>query len=359
MPAPASDCILSTVEDLSAWRDELHAAGKRLVFTNGCFDLLHTGHTRYLQQARDLGDALVVALNSDASVRELKGPSRPINCEADRAEILRALRSVDAVVVFSEPRATGLIQSIRPHIYSKGGDYTEESLNPEEREALQAVGTEIRILPIVEGKSTTATLKRLACDPGRGKLRIGVMGSGEGSNLKSLVDAIANGQLDAEIACTITDQPESGFHALAKQAGLTAQVVDAGPNPRRFPDHAQKEVCEHLQRADVDVVVLAGFMRLIREPVLSAFAGRMINLHPSLLPKHPGSDAVRQAMNAGESETGTTIHLVTAALDAGPILAQASVPIHPGDTAESVHARIKVQEHRLLVQALRGWKEQG
>lgn len=357
MPAPAPDCILSTAEELSAWRDELHAAGRKLVFTNGCFDLLHTGHTRYLQQARDLGDALVVALNSDASVRELKGPSRPVNAEEDRAEILRALRSVDAVVVFSEPRATGLIQTIRPHIYTKGGDYTEESLNPEERAALKAVGAEIRILPIVEGKSTTATLKRMAAGEGGEKLRIGVLGSGEGSNLKALVQAIGEGRLVAEIACTITDQPGSGFHTLAKQSGLTAHVVDAGPNPRRFPEHAQKEVCEHLQRANVDVVVLAGFMRLIKEPVLGTFAGRMINLHPSLLPRFPGSNAVQQAIDAGERETGTTIHVVTADLDAGPVLAQEKVAIQPGDTEETVHARIKEREHALLVEVLSQWKE--
>ncbi len=356
MPAPCYHTILSTPEDLAAWREELEAAGKKLVFTNGCFDLLHTGHTRYLQQARALGDALVVALNSDASVRQLKGPGRPVNREEDRAEVLRALRSVDAVVLFSEPRATRLIQTIRPHVYAKGGDYTEESLNPEERAALKAVCAEIRILPIVAGKSTTSTLKRLACDSPKRGLRIGVLGSGEGSNLAALLAAVRAGMLDAEIACTITDRPESGFHSIAVQAGLSAQVVDPGPNPRRFPDHAQKEVCEHLQRADVDLVVLAGFMRLIREPVLSTFAGRIINLHPSLLPKHPGSNAVQQALDAGESETGTTIHLVTAALDAGPVLAQSRVPVLPGDDAASLHARIKEKEHSLLIELLKNWK---
>lgn len=356
MPAPAPDHILSTAQDIALWRDELQAQGRRLVFTNGCFDLIHTGHTRYLQQARDLGDALVVALNSDASVKELKGPNRPVNMEEDRAEILRALRSVDAVVVFSEPRATRLIETIRPHVYAKGGDYTEESLNPEERAALKAAGAEIRILPIVEGKSTTSTLKRLACDPSKRTLRIGILGSGEGSNLAALVTAIRESVLEAEIACTITDQPGCGFHSIAKSAGIPALTVDAGTNPKRFPDHAQKEVCEHLQRANVDVVVLAGFMRLIREPVLSAFAGRMINLHPSLLPNHPGSNAVQQALDAGDEESGTTIHLVTAALDAGPVLAQARVPVLPEDDAAALHARIKEKEHGLLVDVLKNWK---
>jgi formyltetrahydrofolate-dependent phosphoribosylglycinamide formyltransferase len=359
MPTSSPEPIISTAEEVAALRDELHAQGRRLVFTNGCFDLLHTGHTRYLQQARELGDALVVALNSDASVRELKGPSRPVTHEVDRAEILRALRSVDAVVVFSEPRATSLIEIIRPHVYAKGGDYTEESLNPEERTALHAVGAAIRILPIVEGKSTTATLKRLAIDPGQRRLRVGILGSGEGSNLKALIQSVQSGDLAVELACTITDQPSSGFHQLAKSAGLPALTVDAGPHPRRFPDHAQKEVCEHLQRAHVDLVILAGFMRLIREPVLSAFADRMINLHPSLLPKFPGAHAVQQALDAREAETGTTIHLVTAELDAGPILAQAKVPIFSEDTAETLHARIKSCEHTLLVEVLRDWQIRG
>jgi len=356
MPAPAPHPILSTPDEVAAWRDELHAAGKRLVFTNGVFDLIHTGHTRYLQQARDLGDALVVALNSDASVKQLKGPSRPVNTEEARAEVLRALRSVDAVVVFSEPRATRLIEAVRPHLYTKGGDYTEESLNPEERAALKAAGSEIRILPIVEGKSTTSTLKRLAGDSATKRLKVGVLGSGEGSNLAALIAAVQKQELDAELACIITDQPNSGFHRLAQDAGLNVLTVDAGPNPRRFPDHAQKEVCEHLQRANVDVVVLAGFMRLIREPVLSAFAGRMINLHPSLLPKFPGSNAVQRALDAAESESGSTIHLVTADLDAGPALAQARVPVLEGDDAATLHARIKEQEHGLLVEVLKNWK---
>ena len=137
-------------------RDSLDKQGKKLVFTNGCFDLLHAGHVRYLNQARALGDAMVVALNSDASVRELKGPTRPINRERDRAEVMAALRAVDAVVIFSEPRATSLIETIRPHVYAKGGDYTVDSLNPEEREALEKVGAEIKILSLVPGRSTTS-----------------------------------------------------------------------------------------------------------------------------------------------------------------------------------------------------------
>ncbi len=357
MPAPSPNQIILTPAEVAAWRDELEAEGQKLVFTNGCFDLVHPGHTRYLSQARELGDALVVALNSDASVRALKGPTRPVTEERDRAEVLRALRSVDAVVVFDDERATALIDEIRPHIYCKGGDYTEESLNAEERAAIARVGARVRILPLVAGKSTTNTLKRLNAElTGTGKLRLGVLGSGAGTNLQALVAAIKAGELYAEIACVLTDVRNCGFHQCAKSNNLAVHHVDAGPNPTRFPDHAQKEVFEHLQRAEVDVVVLAGFLRVLREPVLSAFSGRIVNLHPSLLPKFPGSNAVQRALDEGELETGTTLHLVTGQLDAGPILAQKKVPIRIGDTAESLHARIKQEEHILLVQVLNKWQ---
>ena len=130
-------------------------ATKKLVFTNGCFDLLHLGHVRYLAAARGLGDLLVVGLNGDESVRELKGQNRPINSQADRAEILAALEAVDHVIVFEEKRVTELLKDLRPDIYTKGGDYTRESLDPGERRLLEALGTRIEFVPLVEGKSTT------------------------------------------------------------------------------------------------------------------------------------------------------------------------------------------------------------
>ena len=151
---------LKSVPELAAISAQFAAAGKKLVFTNGCFDLLHAGHVRYLQQARALGDALLVALNGDASVRALKGPTRPINTEADRAEVLAALACVDFVTVFQAERITDLARAIRPQVYAKGGDYTVESLDPSERAALQGAGAEIRILPLVPGKSTTAIIEK-------------------------------------------------------------------------------------------------------------------------------------------------------------------------------------------------------
>lgn len=151
---------LKTPAQLAAIRDAMDREGRRLVFTNGCFDLLHVGHVRYLQQARALGDALLVALNGDASVRALKGPARPINSEADRAEVLAALACVDQVTLFHTERVTDIVGIIRPHLYAKGGDYTVASLDSGERAALEAVGAEIRILPLVPGKSTTDTLSK-------------------------------------------------------------------------------------------------------------------------------------------------------------------------------------------------------
>ena len=140
---------------------EYAAQGKKLVLTNGCFDLLHTGHVRYLEQARGCGDALIVAVNSDTSVRELKGADRPLNGELDRAEVLAALRCVDHVTIFSGKRVTDVIRLLRPAIYAKGGDYTLETLDAGERAALEETGAEISLLQLVPGRSTTGILEKM------------------------------------------------------------------------------------------------------------------------------------------------------------------------------------------------------
>lgn len=138
------------------------AQAKQIVLTNGCFDILHTGHVEYLERARELGDALVVAINSDRSVRELKGPSRPINHEENRARVISALRCVDYVTVFDSLRVTRVIELLRPAKYAKGGDYTIETLDAGEREAMIACGTEICILPLVPGQSTTNIITKVS-----------------------------------------------------------------------------------------------------------------------------------------------------------------------------------------------------
>ncbi len=150
-----------SAEQLAALSNDLRAAGKRLVATNGCFDLLHVGHVRYLQAARALGDALVVGINGDASVRELKGKDRPLNRQQDRAEVVAALGSVDYVTIFSQQRATHFLENARPAVYVKGGDYQTDTLNAEERKALEEIAAEIRILPFEAGYSTTALVDRV------------------------------------------------------------------------------------------------------------------------------------------------------------------------------------------------------
>lgn len=155
-PAP-----LIAPADLRTWRQQLPASIRRVVLTNGCFDLLHAGHVTYLQEARNLGDFLVVAVNSDASVAALKGPTRPINSAIDRSLVLAHLRAVDAVTIFEGERVTAVIHALRPDVYVKGGDYRPETLDPGEYAALQECGTEIQIVSLVAGKSTTNTLKKL------------------------------------------------------------------------------------------------------------------------------------------------------------------------------------------------------
>jgi rfaE bifunctional protein nucleotidyltransferase chain/domain len=140
----------------------MRSGGKRLVVTNGCFDLLHLGHVTYLEAARGLGDALLIGLNSDRSVRELKGPGRPINCEGDRAAVLAALESVDGVCVFDDKTAANFLRRARADVYAKGGDYTPETLNAEERRIVEQTGGKVSILPVVPGRSTSKLLAVLA-----------------------------------------------------------------------------------------------------------------------------------------------------------------------------------------------------
>ena len=149
-------------ENLQAWRAAFRATGKKLVVTNGCFDLLHLGHVAYLESARNQGDALLVGINSDASVVELKGPLRPVNAETDRAGVLAALASVDAACIFAEKTATHFLEVAQPDIYVKGGDYTPATLNQDERRAVESVGGKIIIMPFIPGKSTTALLEKIA-----------------------------------------------------------------------------------------------------------------------------------------------------------------------------------------------------
>jgi len=149
-------------DKLPEWRAALRASNKKLVATNGCFDILHLGHVTYLETARNFGDALLVGLNGDDATRQLKGAGRPVNSEADRAAVLAALESVTGVCLFTDTTAAKFLAAAQPDIYVKGGDYTLESLNQDERRAVESSGGKIKIVPLVPGKSTTALLEKIS-----------------------------------------------------------------------------------------------------------------------------------------------------------------------------------------------------
>lgn len=350
----------STLDEIAALREQLSQNGRKFVLTNGVFDLLHVGHIRYLAEARALGDALVVAINSDESTRALKGPGRPIHPAADRAEMLLALRSVDRVVVFDGRRATEVIAAIRPHLYVKGGDYTPETLIDEEKALLDRLGTEIRILSLTPGQSSSATLARInaadakqSTEPPSSRPRLAILGSGRGSNARAILSAVADGRIDAEIAVVICDVPNAGIFDIAAEYGLPTLLIDPGTKKHgHLTDAALKELTDRLAALSIDVIACAGFMRILREPLLSRFSGRILNLHPSLLPKFPGLHTAERALEAGETESGCTVHLIDAGIDTGPILKQARVPILADDTADSLMTRIHEAEHRCYPEAI-------
>lgn len=350
----AESVAISTWEEARAFRDRLEESGQRLVLTNGCFDVLHVGHVRYLSEARRLGDALCVAINSDASVRALKGPQRPVNVAAHRAEVLLGLKAVDLVVEFADPRATAAIEALRPHCYAKGGDYTLETLDAEERNALSAAGTEIHLLSLVEGQSTTKTLQRLGeSEAGGAALRLGVVGSGRGTTLEGLFSAIDDGRLaGVEVVTVVSDVQDARILEIARRRGVMARFIDPGPFKTKFSDDAQESLREVMLSERVDLVVLAGFMRRVKAPLLEAFPDRVLNVHPSMLPEFPGRAAWVQALEAGVSQTGCTVHLVDAGIDSGRILGQEPVPILEGDTESELQRRIQERERQLYPQVI-------
>ncbi|OPZ30447.1 MAG: D-beta-D-heptose 1-phosphate adenylyltransferase [Lentisphaerae bacterium ADurb.BinA184] len=159
MRSPADKTLI--LPRLPAWRAEVRRQNRQLVVTNGCFDLLHRGHVEYLNRARAAGDCLLVLVNDDASVRAVKGPDRPIVCEADRLYMLASLEAVDAVLMFSTPTCTELFRQIVPDVYAKGGDYTEETLVREEYLLLKSQGCRFVFIPFVKGLSTTDNVRRI------------------------------------------------------------------------------------------------------------------------------------------------------------------------------------------------------
>jgi phosphoribosylglycinamide formyltransferase-1 len=183
-------------------------------------------------------------------------------------------------------------------------------------------------------------------------LRLGILGSGKGSNYRAIADAIAAGTLNAEIALVLSDVQDAGILSLAHERGHPAQFVAPGTFRTRLDPQVEAWVVDLLKAAGVELVVLAGYMRMIKDPLLDAFPDRIINIHPSLLPQFSGLEAWRQALDSGVLETGCTVHYVDGGMDTGRIIAQRRVPVLPGDTPETLHARIQEQEHDLYPQVI-------
>jgi phosphoribosylglycinamide formyltransferase-1 len=188
-------------------------------------------------------------------------------------------------------------------------------------------------------------------------LRLGVLGSGKGSNFRAIMEEIVGSRLDAEVRIVISDVENSGILSLARDFQVPGLYVRPGRFRTRLEPEIEEDIVRLLLKADVELVVLAGFMRIVKQPLLSAFPRKIINIHPSLLPKFRGLEAWKQALAAGEKVAGCTVHYVDAEVDAGEILGKETVPILSDDTPESLHARIQVSEHRLLPAVIAGIAE--
>jgi phosphoribosylglycinamide formyltransferase-1 len=185
------------------------------------------------------------------------------------------------------------------------------------------------------------------------RLKLGVLGSGKGSNFKAIMEQIIDGKLPAEVRLVISDVPDAGILSYARDFQLPALFVNPGKYRTRLETEVEQDIVRLLQEAGVELVVLAGFMRVLKEPLLQAFPRSIINIHPSLLPKYKGLEAWKQALEAGEKVTGCTVHYVEKEIDAGHIVAQREVEIRTDDTPESLHARIQEAEHELLPEVVR------
>jgi phosphoribosylglycinamide formyltransferase-1 len=183
-------------------------------------------------------------------------------------------------------------------------------------------------------------------------LNLGILGSGKGSNCRAILQSIRDGKLDARAAVVISDVLEAPILEIARDFGVANAYLPPGHFRTRLEPVVEAQLVEMLQIAGVELVVLAGFMRVLKEPMLAAFPRRIVNIHPSLLPKFPGLEAWKQALAANEKWTGVTVHYVDALVDHGDIIAQRKVPVMPDDTPESLHARIQEAEHVLYPEAL-------
>ena len=184
------------------------------------------------------------------------------------------------------------------------------------------------------------------------KLALGILGSGKGSNCRAVLEQISVGNLKAEARLVVSDVFDAGILDIAREFGVANVYLPPGKFRTRLEPNVEMELVRLLKEAGVELVVLAGFMRLLKEPMLEAYPGRIINIHPSLLPKFPGIESWKQALEAGEKITGCSVHYVDAGIDSGEIIARRKVPVLPGDTPESLHARIQVAERALYPEVI-------
>ncbi len=183
-------------------------------------------------------------------------------------------------------------------------------------------------------------------------LRIGVLGSGAGSNMQAIIDAAATRRLDAAVVCVLSDVPGAGILERARRCGVPAFHIDAGPFRTKLDGDAERRYVARLRECGADTVVLAGFMRIVKKGLLDAFPGRVLNIHPALLPAFPGLEAWRPALEHGVRITGCTVHFVDEGVDTGPIIVQRCVPVLDDDTPAVLHARIQAAEHQSYPEAL-------
>ncbi|MBE0432695.1 phosphoribosylglycinamide formyltransferase [candidate division WOR-3 bacterium] len=181
---------------------------------------------------------------------------------------------------------------------------------------------------------------------------IAVLASGRGSNLEAIIESIENGTLQADLACVISDNQDARALQIARDHGFKALWLDPGPKKTWLLPEFEENYVKTLQEHNVDLVCLAGFMRIIKTPLLEAFMGRILNIHPALLPSFPGLDVQRKALEYGVKFSGCTVHFVTGDVDAGPIVTQAVVPVLDDDTPETLAARILKEEHRTYPEAI-------
>ena len=189
------------------------------------------------------------------------------------------------------------------------------------------------------------------------RLALGILGSGKGSNCRALLEEISAGKLQAEARLIVSDVFDAGILDIGREFGVPNMYLPPGKFRTRLEPVVEMELVKLLQDAGVELVVLAGFMRVLKEPMLNAFPRRIINVHPSLLPKFPGIEAWKQALDAGEKVTGCSVHYVDSGIDSGEIIAQQKVPVIPGDTPESLHARIQVAERALYPEVIAKFAE--